>query len=95
MLSWTLVTEFDDKKLQLVVSTRQMQVPLEPPQTTGIVEVSRVFYYQLVCTVASLDTQCIDSNLESGRYISSVGRARGFLSLYTVPQYCVQPITSF
>ena len=79
MLSWTLVTEFDDKKLQLVVSTRQMQVPLEPPQT--IVEVSRVFYYQLVCTVASLDTQCIDSNLESGRYISRVGRARGFLSL--------------
>ena len=72
MLSWTLVTEFDDKKLQLVVSTRQMQVPLEPPQT--IVEVSRVFYYQLVCTVASLDTQCIVSNFESERYISRVGR---------------------
>ena len=87
MLSWTLVTEFDDKKLQLVVSTRQMQVPLEPPQT--IVEVSRVFYYQLVCTVASLDTQYIDSNLESGRYISRVGRARarGFLSRFWWNKY--------
>ena len=33
----------------------------------------RVFYYILVYTVASLDTQCIDSNLESGRYITRVG----------------------
>jgi len=32
-------------------------------------------------TVASIDTQCIDSNLESGRYISRVGRASRFLSL--------------
>ena len=28
-----------------------------------------VFYYILVYTVASIDTQCMDSNLESGRYI--------------------------
>ena len=27
-------------------------------------------------------TRCIDSNLESGRYISRVGRASSFLSLY-------------
>ena len=33
-------------------------------------------------TVASIDTRCIDSNLESGRYISRVGRASSFLSLY-------------
>ncbi len=49
----------------------------------------RMFYYKLVYTVAPIDTQRIDSNLESGRYISRVGRARGFLSLYlrtsTVP----------
>ena len=32
-----------------------------------------VFYYILVYTVASIDTQCIDSNLESGRYITRVG----------------------
>ena len=39
----------------------------------------------MVCTVASLDTQCIDSNLESVRYVSRVGRARGFsLSLGTI-----------
>ena len=39
----------------------------------------------MVYTVASVDTRCIlvDSNLESGRYISRVGRARGFLSLYS------------
>ena len=29
-------------------------------------------------TVASIDTQCIDSNLESGRYISRVGGLVGF-----------------
>ena len=34
---------------------------------------TRVFYCKLVYTVASIDTQCIDSNLESGRYISRVG----------------------
>ena len=44
-----------------------------------------MFYYILVYTVASLDTQCIDSNLESVRYVSRVGRARGFsLSLGTI-----------
>ena len=36
----------------------------------------RVFYSKLVYTVASIDTQCIDSNLESGRYISRVGWAK-------------------
>ena len=35
-------------------------------------------------TVASIDTQCIDSNLESGRYISRVGRASKFLSLVSL-----------
>ena len=40
-----------------------------------------MFYSKLVYTVASIDTQCIDSNLESGRYISRVGRASRFLSL--------------
>ena len=40
-----------------------------------------MFYGKLVYTVASIDTQCIDSNLESGRYISRVGRASRFLSL--------------
>ena len=43
-----------------------------------------MFYYifKLVYTVASIDTQCIDSNLlESGRYISRVGWASRFLSL--------------
>ena len=40
------------------------------------------WFYKLVYKVASLDTQleCIDSNLESGRYISRVRSARGFLS---------------
>ena len=39
----------------------------------------------MVYTVASLDTQCIDSNLESVRYVSRVGRAIGFsLSLGTI-----------
>ena len=42
---------------------------------------TRVFYSKLVYTVASIDTRCIDSNLESGRYISRVGRASRFLSL--------------
>ena len=42
---------------------------------------TRVFYSKLVYTVASIDTQCIDSNLESGRYISRVGWASRFLSL--------------
>ena len=47
---------------------------------------TRVFYSKLIYppgrAVASIDTQCIDSNLESGRYISRVlGWARGFLSL--------------
>ena len=52
------------------------------------------WFYKLVYKVASLDTQleCIDSNLESGRYISRVRSARGFLSLSTtavvlVPRY--------
>ena len=40
-----------------------------------------MFYYKLVYTVASVDTQRIDSNLESGRYISRVGGLVGF-SLY-------------
>ena len=31
--------------------------------------------------------QCIDSNLESGRYISRVGRASRFLSLYVGTRY--------
>ena len=31
-----------------------------------------MFYYKLVYTVASVDTQCIYSNLESERYISRV-----------------------
>ena len=39
-------------------------------------------YSKLVYTVASIDTQCIDSNLESGRYVSRV-RASKFLSLGT------------
>ena len=49
-----------------------------------------MFYGKLVYTVASIDTQCIDSNLESGRYISRVGWASRFLSLGTygtVPRY--------
>ena len=41
-----------------------------------------MFYSKLVYTVASIDTRCIDSNLESERYISRVGRASKFLSLY-------------
>ena len=47
-------------------------------------EPESVLLYILVyaaVTVASIDTQCIDSNLESGRYISRVGRASKFLSL--------------
>ena len=44
-----------------------------------------MFYSKLVYTVSSIDTHCIDSNLESGRYISRVGRASRFLSLRTVP----------
>ena len=49
--------------------------------------------YKLVYKVASLDTQleCIDSNLESGRYISRVRSAKGFLSgslsTAVVPRY--------
>ena len=64
------------------------QRPTGPGWATGNLKpttVTRVFYYILVYTVASLDTQCIDSNLESVRYVSRVGRARGFsLSLGTI-----------
>ena len=35
----------------------------------GYERVTVFYYYILVYTVASIDTQCIDSNLESGRYI--------------------------
>ena len=50
-------------------------------------------YSKLVYTVASIDTQCIDSNLESGRYISRVGWASRFLSLTVyklVPWYLLR-----
>ena len=46
-----------------------------------------MFYYILVYTVASIDTRCIDSKLESGRYISRVGRASKFLSLRGYRRY--------
>ena len=51
-------------------------------------------------TVASIDTRYIDSNLESGRYISRVGRASRFISLRLLPldasvhQYRLAPIDS-
>ena len=49
---------------------------------------TRVFVTSFIAnrcyTVASIDTQCIDSNLESGRYISRVGRASKFLSLVSL-----------
>ena len=45
---------------------------------------SRCFIINWVYTVASVDTQCIDSNLESGRYITRVERARGVLSLWVL-----------
>ena len=52
-------------------------------------EPESVLLYILVytaVTVASIDTQCIDSNLERGRYITRVGWASRFLSLVpTVP----------
>ena len=64
------------------------QRPTGPGWATGNLKPTTrvpVFYYILVYTVASLDTQCIDSNLESVRYVSRVGRARGFsLSLGTI-----------
>ena len=45
-------------------------------------------------TEVSIDTQCIDSNLESGRYISRVGRASRFLSLVlpTAVRYQLVPV---
>ena len=46
----------------------------------GVLSMIMIITLKLVYTVASVDTRCIDSNLESGRYISRVGRARGFLS---------------
>ena len=42
---------------------------------------SECFIANCVYTVVSINTRCIDSNLESGRYISRVGRAGRFLSL--------------
>ena len=44
--------------------------------TTRVVQV----YGKLIYTVASIDTQCIDSNLESGRWyiIVLLSRLRGF-----------------
>jgi len=41
---------------------------------------TRVFYSKLLLHRSVKDTRCIDSNLESGRYISRVGRASRFLS---------------
>ena len=41
----------------------------------------RVFYSKLCLHRSAMYTRCIDSNLESGRYISRVGRASSFLSL--------------
>ena len=43
---------------------------------------TRVFYSKLLLQRSAMYTRCIDSNLESGRYISRVGRASSFLSLY-------------
>ena len=40
-----------------------------------------MFYSKLLFHRSVKDTRCIDSNLESGRYISRVGRASRFLSL--------------
>ena len=40
-----------------------------------------MFYSKLLLQRSAIDTRCIDSNLESGRYISRVGRASSFLSL--------------
>ena len=58
------------------------------PPGPGLRGVTVISYSKLVYTVASIDTQCTDSNLESGRYISRVGRASSFLSLYgTVKLY--------
>ena len=42
---------------------------------------TRVFYSKLLLHRSVKDTRCIDSNLESGRYISRVGMASRFLSL--------------
>ena len=48
---------------------------------------TRVFYSNLLLQRSAMYTRCIDSNLESGRYISRVGRASSFLSLERPPVY--------
>ena len=47
---------------------------------------TRAFYSKLLLHRSVRYTRCIDSNLESGRYISRVGWASRFLSL-TVLRY--------
>ena len=56
------------------VNRRDVDVSFPTPDVYmyGCGATTRAFYYKLVYTVASIDTQCIDSNLESGRYISRV-----------------------
>ena len=43
--------------------------------------------YSTVTVGSAMYTRCIDSNLESGRYTSRVGRASSFLSLERPPVY--------
>ena len=52
-----------------------------------------MFYSKLLLQRSVMYTRCIDSNLESGRYISRVGRASRFLSLITVPYYALDMLT--
>ena len=54
--------------------------PGPPPAPPG--RGLRLLYSKLINTVASIDTQCIDSNLESGRYISRVITLEGFNLYY-------------
>ena len=67
------------------VNRRDVDVSFPTPDVYmyGCGATTRAFYYKLVYTVASIDTQCIDSNLESGRYIGLEGFSLSSFSLMT------------
>jgi len=76
-----------------VMSSNSLRVLAHQPEAAShgarpAASTTRVFYskieFKLLLHRSAMYTRCIDSNLESGRYISRVGRASRFLSLYKV-----------
>ena len=69
----------------LAAAASSVKLELGPPGVLSMIMIITLKLELVYTVAASVDTRCIDSNLESGRYISRVGRARGFLSLSLPP----------